>query len=75
MNIKAKMRCDSVTKNSYDQEVVRLGAVYGDGEENKSYSLATPSASVELTISNPDAFGAFVPKGEYYVDFTPAPKA
>ena len=70
--IRAKMRCDTVTKTSYDAEVVKLQAVYGNIEENKSYSLATPTASVEITISNPEAFGKFVPKGEYYVDFTPA---
>lgn len=66
------MRCDTVTKTSYDTEVVKLQAVYGNSEENKSYSIATPTASVEITISNPAAFGEFEPKSEYYVDFASA---
>lgn len=75
MNIKAKMRCASVTK--YDAgaggyEGVKLTAVYSDSPENKTFSAATPTASVEMTISNPAAFGAFVPGAEYYVDFSPA---
>lgn len=51
MNIKAKLRCTSVTKTDYNAEIVKLQAVYGDSEENKSFSAATPSASVEMTPS------------------------
>lgn len=46
--------------------------VYGNGEENKSYSEATPSGRIELTITNKNAFGFFVEGKEYYVDITPA---
>lgn len=49
-----------------------MSAVYGNGEENKSYSNATPSASFEMNVSNPSALGFFQPGQEYYVDFVPA---
>jgi len=66
------MQCSEVTKTSYGSERVKLSAVYGNGEENKTYAKATPSASVEMTVDNPEAHGAFVPGREYYVDFTAA---
>lgn len=82
MNIRAKMRCDSVMRSGGHedaagkklfQETVALSAVsYGDNDENKSYSLWTPCASVSMTITNPSAQGVFEPGREYYVDFTPA---
>jgi len=76
MNIRAKMQCESVTQQSEGEnkyaEQVKLRAVYGDGEENKTYADATPSATVDMTISNKGAWGAFEQGKEYYVDFTPA---
>lgn len=53
-------------------ETVHMHPVYGDGEENKSYSDATPSGSISLAITNKSAWGFFVAGREYYVDFTPA---
>ena len=82
MNVRAKMKCQSVTRSGGDedaagkrmfQETVKLSAVsYGDNDENKSYSLWTPNATVEMTITNPDAHGAFEPGREYYVNFAEA---
>lgn len=70
MKIIAKMVCESVgTANGAEQIVLR--AVYGDSEENKSFSEATPSASVSMSISNKAAHGAFVQGEEYYVEFKP----
>lgn len=72
MNIIAKMVCQSMQK-SEEAETIILQAVYDDGcEENKSFSEATPSASVNMTISNKAAFGAFVEGQKYYVNFSPA---
>lgn len=54
-------------------EVVKLSAVYGpDGSDNAGWSKATPSASLDMWISNPAAFGVLAPGQEFYVDFTPA---
>lgn len=76
MNIVAKMKCESVKKTDYSEEVT-LRAVYSDeggevNEENKSFSEATPSAHVQMTISNKTAWGAFVEGGTYFVRFEPA---
>ena len=52
-------------------DTVKLTAVAGD--ENKTWSKYTPSGSVELTISNPEAFDQFKIGEFYFVDFTRAP--
>ncbi|HSI11770.1 MAG TPA: hypothetical protein VK961_06980 [Chthoniobacter sp.] len=70
--LKAKFICNEVAKNRYQQEVAKLSPVYGSGEENKSFSDATPCGSLELTISNKAAHGFFAPGKEYYLDITPA---
>jgi hypothetical protein len=73
--MRAKMQCHSVaeTKDGTGAkytELVELWAVYGkDGSSNASWSKATPSGRVSLTISNPAAFGHFKPGGYYFVDF------
>lgn len=82
MKIRAKMLCQSVSRSAAGteqdgtkryQETVRLTAVtYGDNDENKTYAQYTPNASVDMTIDNQRALGAFEPGEEYYVDFTPA---
>jgi hypothetical protein len=50
---------------------VRLTAVYGD--DNKSWSKWTPSGSIQLQISNPEAYDQLKLGQAYFVDFTPAP--
>lgn len=74
--IKAKVTVTDVIENDFGagkySEQVRMQPVYSDSEENKSYSDATPSGSIELTITNKSAWGFFVAGREYYVDFTPA---
>jgi len=58
-------------ENKYSEEVY-MHPVYGNGEENKSYSEATPSGAIQLTITNKNAWGFFVEGKEYYVNFTQA---
>lgn len=82
--IKAKVRVNDVQESrgkNYQKEgqpeeklseTVYMHPVYGDGTENKSFSEATPSGLISLTITNPNAYGFFVANKEYYVDFTPA---
>lgn len=70
-NIRAKLKCLEVTKTEYGENA-KLTAVHGNGEENKSFSEATPVANHEMTITNKAAHGYFVPGKEYYLDFTPA---
>jgi hypothetical protein len=40
---------------------------------NKGWALATPAGRVELTLDNPDAWGAFRAGQFYYVEFYEAP--
>jgi hypothetical protein len=72
--LRAKMKCDSVTK-TVNGETIRLHPVHADSEENKTWSKWTPSGGLELTITNPDAFGKLVPGGEYLLDLTPVPSS
>jgi len=73
MTIQAKLVCESVTKTQ-GAEAVKLRPVTGDSPENKTFSKYTPSGSVVLDITNPAAFGAFVPGAEYLTTFEPATK-
>ena len=49
---------------------VKLEPVYDD--DNKDWSRWTPSGSMALVITNPDAIAQFEIGKPYYVDFTPA---
>jgi hypothetical protein len=71
MNIIAKMKCESVLKTEYGEDV-KLKAVYSDSPENKTFSAATPTAELSMSVTNKGAHGAFVPGKEYYVKFLPA---
>lgn len=71
--LRAKMKCLSVLKTE-GGETVKLEPVHADSEENKTWSKWTPSGGLELTITNPDAFGKLVPGGEYLLDLTPVPR-
>lgn len=66
------MQCNEVAKTAYGAEVVKLSAVYGTGEENKSFAEATPAASLEMHVTNKAAHGAFVPGKCYFLDFSEA---
>lgn len=67
------MKCGTVS-HSEGQEAVQLYPVYSadPNSENAKWAKATPGGSLQLTISNPDAFGAFEPGKEYFVDIAPA---
>ncbi len=52
------------------QEVVRLTVAQGPG--NESWSKWTPSGSIEMAITNPEAVAALKLGQHYFVDFTPA---
>lgn len=77
--IRAKFRVQSVKRADYGQgsvsEEIVAGPVVGGSDENRSFSRATPSGELKLTITNPDAFGFFVAGAEIYLDVTPAPRA
>jgi hypothetical protein len=70
--MRAKFKCDSVTKYQGDHEEVDLTTQYSDTKEDNEFSQATPSGSLKMMIDNPKAKGYFVPGKDYYLDFTPA---
>lgn len=46
-----------------------LSAVVSDSEENKTFSVYTPNASLKMHITNPEALDFFEPGKEYIVEF------
>lgn len=68
--IRAKFNVAEITKfgNGGGTRVVLTPVITGS-EENKAFWEHTPSGTIEMHISNPDAKFEL---GEYYVDFTKA---
>ena len=75
--LRAKMKVESVTRvmgseGEITQEQVKLRAVYGkENSENAQWAKYTPSATFDIFINNPDAFGQLSSGHEYFVDFIP----
>lgn len=72
--VRAKMKCCEIATTDAGggatNEVVKLTAVHGPG--NEPWSKWTPSGSVQMHVTNPEAVNQFKVGGEYFVDFTPA---
>ncbi len=75
MTVRAKMHCVSIGKVCYSpgpnakantQEVVKLAAA--TGPDNESWAKWTPSGSLELSITNPEAVSQFEVGKFYFVD-------
>ena len=51
---------------------IKFSVVTDGGEENKSFSLYTPSGNVDLWVTNPDLFPVLDNSQgkEFYLDFT-----
>jgi len=80
MSVRAKVRCTVVSKQAcnygnnagtIEQVKVELTPVMDSG--NSTWSKWTPGGSIQLTITNPEAYEQFKPGETYFVDFTPAP--
>ena len=79
MNMRAKLKLDTVTRTQSGQEILKFIAIpkpggYGtDGlDEDNTFSKFSPSASLEITVANPALLGQFNPGESYYLDFTKA---
>lgn len=72
--MRAKLTVASVTDDGYG-ELVKFTAQYSSNKEDNSFSEATPSASMEMRITNPALRGTIKPKQAFYVDFTPVESA
>lgn len=71
---RAKFMCHSVQDHGHNK-TIRLGVVYSrkDGTENRDFTKATPSGTIEMSIDNPAAAVQFKPLHYYYVDFQECP--
>lgn len=73
MTVKAKFTCGRIEDTTYKgggSRKIYLNAVYGNSEENKSFSNATPSGILELVIDKETpAYEFFVPGNDYYLTF------
>ena len=51
---------------------MKLGVVFSrkEGTENRDFTKAAPSGTIEMQIDNPAAAVNFKPQAYYYVDFT-----
>lgn len=68
--MRAKMQVESVTKFQGDGEKLMLRAVGNGSSEDNNFSKYTPSAALEMFVSNPDLNGKILPGQTFYVDFT-----
>ena len=77
MKIRAKMTVSEITRTAYGTERAKLNAVYStnNNSEDNTYSKATPSASLEISIDNPAAQGILIPGKSFYIDFIPVEPA
>lgn len=64
--ILCKFKCGSVTNFGNNNVQAQLSPVINDREENKSFSIYTPSGKLELHVTNPSVIGFFEPDGYEY---------
>jgi hypothetical protein len=70
--VRAKFQCTAETQTVYVSEAktYKFNAVYDlDIPEDQRYSKYTPSATLEMTVDNPNA--GFALGKFYYLDFVP----
>ncbi len=72
MKIRAKFRCNTVTKTVDGGEQVYFAPVTSGSDDNKTWSRYTPSGQLAMTITAEGAVGQFEQGKEYFLDFTPA---
>jgi len=65
----AKFKVGSVTDFGHNNVEANLSAVTNDSEENKTFSIYTPNASLKMHITNPDALDFFEAGSEYICTF------
>jgi hypothetical protein len=71
--VRGKFKVTQITQHDWNPSgaQVKLEARYTGSAEDNTYSAATPTATIEMTITNPEAV-AKLPLGQcFYVDFTP----
>lgn len=73
--VRAKFKVSNITHHDGGSTSLEMFPVYSSdpNHENKSFSDATPSGNIKLSISQGRPAASMFEVGkEYYVDFTPA---
>lgn len=70
--LQAKFKVGSVVDYGNKNIEANMTAVIGDSQENKTFSIYTPNASVKMHITNPDALDFFEAGEEYICEFRKA---
>lgn len=72
LKVRGKFRVTEITRNYWNADAaqVKLEAVYTNSPEDNTYSAATPSGKIEMSITNPSAIEHFAIGKSLYVDFT-----
>lgn len=65
----AKFKVGSVVDYGNNNIEANLSAVTNTSEENKTFSIYTPNASVKIHITNPEALDFFKAGKEYICEF------
>lgn len=75
MKVRARMKCAENTEYYNSSRRITLTAVYSQdpADPNFTYSRATPAANLTMTITNPDAAGAFEEGKTYDLTFEEVP--
>ena len=84
MSVKAKFKCNSVEAHTDNEgqvtgksigltAVIAYGADGARNDENESWSKWTPSGTLQMHITNPDAYEQFQEGKDYYLTFEEVP--
>lgn len=69
--VRGKFQVTDITHHRYPGITIKLMAIYdSDLAEDRSFSKATPTAHVEMLITNEAAMSEFELGKYFYVDFT-----
>lgn len=70
---RCKFTVEAVTHHAYGGRTVKLVTAYDQSlsQEDRAFSNATPSGSMEVSIQNERVFDIFKPGAKVYVDVTP----
>ena len=68
----AKFKVGSVTNFGNQNVEANLSAVTNNSDENKTFSMYTPNATVKIHITNPDVLDFFEAGAEYICEFKKA---
>ena len=76
-DVRGKFRVTKITHHhGYGQQAqITLSAVYTGSAEDNTFAAATPSGTIEMSVTNPTAIEKLPLGKSFYVDFTPVDEA